>query len=111
MDDGLLSRDLSTQSGSQDPIDKLTFSVEAERYDNPLHARSSRYLYKPAERQNPSMPFLPVNDSIYANSNRRSSLYYRESEGDTDSRIKRHYESNLIYRFIHSRHTSVLASV
>ena len=90
---------------------KLTVSFEAKRHEKPLHTRSSRYLYKPAERQNLSMPFLPVNDSIYANSNRRSSLYYRESESDTDSRIKRHHESNLIYRFIHSRNTSVLASV
>lgn len=105
---------LSTSNGSielKEPNGRLTLSSEAKRNDDPLHTRSSRYLYKPAERQNLSMPFLPVNDSIYANSNRRSSLCYRESEGDTYSRIKRHHESNLIYRFIHSRNTSILASV
>lgn len=63
----------------------------------------SRYLGKPAERQNQLSYCLLTNDTLSALAFRALSLAVDESSGVMGYRVKQHYETNLIYRFIHSR--------
>ncbi|WP_162062382.1 hypothetical protein [Vibrio taketomensis] len=84
------------------------YSIEAKRHANPLHTLISRNIQKPTERQGHGASFLPVSDSIYAQTNSINGHYYRQYDVDVALRVKQHYESNLIYRFIHSRHTPQL---
>ncbi|WP_223296331.1 hypothetical protein RJD38_08240 [Vibrio scophthalmi] len=63
----------------------------------------SRYLNKPAERQNQLSYCLLTNDTLSALAFRALSLLVEEPIGAMGYRVKQHYESNLIYRFIHSR--------
>jgi len=113
-DEVLLTRDLNLNNVSDlwhTQADTLSMGFEAKHHNNPQHTVFSRYLYKPTERQNLPTYFLPASDSVYANANLLSALHYRELEGDIYPRVKQHYESNLIYRFIHSRHNNLLISV
>ncbi len=87
----------------------VALGFEAKRHSNPLHSLVNRYLVKSTERQNQTASFLPVTDSIYALNSALSSSYYRYIDGSTAFRAKGYYESNLIYRFIHSRHRPSIA--
>lgn len=112
-DELLLSRDLNLYnvvSPQQDQAKRLSLGLEAKPHNNPLHTVFCRYLYKPTERQNLPTYFLPTSDSVYANVNLLSSLRYRELDGEIYPRVRRDYESNLIYRFIHSRNAIPLFS-
>ncbi|EGU36340.1 hypothetical protein VII00023_11791 [Vibrio ichthyoenteri ATCC 700023] len=63
----------------------------------------ARYLNKPADRHNQLSYGLPSTDTLSTLVARTLSQAIDESIGITGYRVKQHYESNLIYRFIHSR--------
>lgn len=108
-DEGLLAPNLASYNQPlqlKDATSIHTLDLVIERHNSPLHTLMSRYLSKPSERQSQSNTYLPVNDSIYAFKHVFLSTYHRYLDGESALRVKRHHESNLIYRFIHTRHTA-----
>ena len=85
------------------------YGLEGNRHSNPFHLLTGRNAQKTTERQSSSTSFLPVSDSIYASSFALNKHYYRQYDAEISIRVKQHYESNLIYRFIHSRHKTYTA--
>lgn len=88
---------------------QLSRQLDILNHKNLHYYLVSRYLSKPTERQNQLGYCLPASDTLNALAFRVFSLNIDTQGSISHSRAKQHYESNLIYRFIHSRNHTLIS--
>ena len=110
-DEQLLLRDSEYSTGSDQLQlsceERLSHWLEISQHHNINYFFIARYLNKPTERQTQPAYCLPINDRLYSLAVSLRLLNYDEQSSFAHLRVKQHYESNLIYRFIHSRNNSL----
>ncbi|RJX70746.1 hypothetical protein DZ860_11975 [Vibrio sinensis] len=111
-DEQLLSRDpelISENYQIRLPYEhQLSHQLNIRNHKNVHYYLLSRYLNKPAERQTQLAYCLPISDTLSALAFRALSLGNDDQRTASSYRVKQHYESNLIYRFIHSRNYTLV---
>lgn len=88
---------------------QLSHQFNVRNHKNVHYYLLSRYLNKPAERQTQLAYCLLASDTLSALEFHALSLDSVDQRTVSRYRVKQHHESNLIYRFIHSRNYALVS--